>query len=52
VQGTDLHGIDFVGLARAMGCTGQRVSDPHALEAVLRTALQSTGPTLIEVEIA
>ncbi|CAJ0695806.1 Benzoylformate decarboxylase [Ralstonia mannitolilytica] len=52
VQGTDLHGIDFVGLARAMGCTGQRVSDPHALEAVLRTALQSAGPTLIEVEIA
>jgi benzoylformate decarboxylase len=28
------------------------VSDPHALEATLRTALQSTGPTLIEVEIA
>lgn len=52
VQGTDLHGIDFVGLARAMGCTGERVSDPHALEATLRTALQSTGPTLIEVEIA
>ncbi|CAJ0784426.1 Benzoylformate decarboxylase [Ralstonia mannitolilytica] len=52
VQGTDLHGIDFVGLARAMGCTGQRVSEPHALEAVLRTALQSAGPTLIEVEIA
>ncbi|ANA32484.1 Benzoylformate decarboxylase [Ralstonia mannitolilytica] len=52
VQGTDLHGIDFVGLARAMGCTGQRVSDPHALEAVLRAALQSAGPTVIEVEIA
>lgn len=52
VQGTDLRGIDFVGLAHAMGCTGQRVSDPHALEAVLRRALQSTGPTLIEVEIA
>lgn len=52
VQGTDLHGIDFVGLARAMGCAGERVTDPHALEATLRTALQSTGPTLIEVEIA
>ncbi|WP_199027734.1 benzoylformate decarboxylase [Ralstonia sp. ASV6] len=52
VQGTDLHGIDFVGLARAMGCTGERVTDPHALEAMLRAALQSTGPTLIEVEIA
>lgn len=52
VQGTDLQGIDFVGLARAMGCTGERVTDPHALEAVLRTALQSAGPTLIEVEIA
>jgi benzoylformate decarboxylase len=52
VQGTDLHGIDFVGLARAMGCTGERVSDSHALEAVLRTALHSAGPTLIEVEIA
>ncbi len=52
VQGTDLHGIDFVGLARAMGCAGERVTDPHALEAVLRTALQSAGPTLIEVEIA
>jgi benzoylformate decarboxylase len=52
VQGTELHGIDFVGLARAMGCTGQRVSEPHALEEVLRTALQSAGPTLIEVEIA
>lgn len=52
VQGTDLNGIDFVGLARAMGCTGERVTDPHALEAVLRTALQSAGPTVIEVEIA
>lgn len=52
VQGTDLHGIDCVGLARAMGCTGERVTDPHALEAALHTALQSTGPTLIEVEIA
>lgn len=52
VQGTDLHGIDFVGLARAMGCAGERVTGPHMLEATLRTALQSTGPTLIEVEIA
>jgi benzoylformate decarboxylase len=51
VQGTTLAGIDFVALAKGMGCQGQRVSDSNRLATVLAEALNRPGPTLIEVEV-
>jgi len=50
--GTRLAGIDFVELARAQGCGGVRVERSQDLAGVLRTALQSAGPTLVEVCVA
>ena len=47
--GTKLPGIDFVGLARAMGCAGTRVEHPRDLEAALRTAFASKVPHLVDV---
>lgn len=50
--GTQLPGIDFVGLAQSMGCSGVRVERPQDLAATLRDALQSSGPSLVDVIIA
>jgi benzoylformate decarboxylase len=52
VQGTDLPGLDFVALAAGMGCPGTRVTDAERLHDVLRDALASAGPMLVEVVIA
>ena len=52
VQGTDLPGIDFVALARGMGCNAVRITDAAALPGGLRQALRSTGPIVVEVEVA
>jgi benzoylformate decarboxylase len=52
VQGTDLPGLDFVALAAGMGCKGERVSDASRLHDVLRDALRSSKPMLIEVVVA
>jgi benzoylformate decarboxylase len=52
VQGTDLPGLDFVALAAGMGCPGTRVSDAERLHDVLRDALASSGPMLVEVVVA
>lgn len=41
--------IDFVGLARGLGLNAVRVSDPSQLAAVLKDAIGSGGPNLIEV---
>ncbi len=49
--GTDLSGIDFVGLARGFGIPGERVEDPAALGPAFRRALASSAPSLIEVMI-
>jgi benzoylformate decarboxylase len=43
--------IDYVALARALGVTAMRVDTPSALGDVLRSALASDGPTLVEVPI-
>ena len=49
--GTRLPGIDFVGLARSMGCEAVRVERPHDLSAMLTTALQSPVPYLVDVAV-
>lgn len=52
VQGTELPDIDFVALARGMGCVGVRVADPAALRGVLREALAARMVTVVEVVVA
>ena len=43
--------IDFVTLAQSMGVTAQRVTEPSAIDAALRQAYQTNGPTLVEVVV-
>lgn len=50
--GSDLADLDFVGLARAQGCTGVRVTRPELLADVLHEALRSAGPSLVEVVVS
>jgi benzoylformate decarboxylase len=50
--GTDLPGIDFVGLAKAQGCDALRVTDSKELSATLQLALASPRPILVEVVVA
>jgi benzoylformate decarboxylase len=52
LQGTDLPEIDFTALARGQGCAAVTVSDPNQLATVLREALSSTMPILVEVDMA
>ena len=47
--GTDLTGIDFVGLAKSQGCYGVRVQDAGELCGVLDAAIESRAPSLVEV---
>ena len=47
--GTKLPGIDFVGLARSLGCEAVRVERPQDLNATLTAALQSPVPYLVDV---
>ena len=49
--GTKLPGLDFVGLAKALGCTGSRVERAHDLAPALREALQSPTPFLVDVAV-
>jgi benzoylformate decarboxylase len=50
--GTDLPGIDFVGIAKAQGCEGVRVTRAAELETTLRAALAAPRPILVEVVVA
>lgn len=52
LQGTALPGIDFVGLAKSLGCDALNVSDPAQLAQVLRSALAARRPTLVEIDVA
>ncbi|HTR08252.1 MAG TPA: benzoylformate decarboxylase [Paraburkholderia sp.] len=52
VQGTDLPGLDFVGLAAGMGCPGVRVSEAAQLRDTLAGALAGQGPMLVETLVA
>ena len=49
--GVDLPGIDFVALARALGCEAARVDKAENLDSVLMQGLNSKGPFLIEVMV-
>jgi benzoylformate decarboxylase len=49
LPGTDLGGLDFVGLAEAQGVNACRISDAAALEVALDKAFETSGPCLIEV---
>jgi hypothetical protein len=49
--GTQLGGIDFVGLAKAQGCDGLRVDKAADLAATLREAIAAVRPTLVEVVV-
>ena len=48
--GVDIHGPDFVSLARSFGCSACRAADLDELKRALRGAQQEAGPTLIEVQ--
>jgi len=52
VQGTELPDIDFVSLAKGMGCDALRVSDARGLRDALSQALRATVPTVVEVDVA
>ncbi|HSV52958.1 MAG TPA: benzoylformate decarboxylase [Burkholderiaceae bacterium] len=52
LAGTDLPDLDFLALARGQGCDAVRVSDAAKLHDVLREALQSLRPILVEVDVA
>jgi benzoylformate decarboxylase len=49
--GTALPAIDFVALAKGQGIDGVRVDHADALEGVLRNALATEKPTLVEVTV-
>jgi pyruvate dehydrogenase (quinone) len=50
-SGTELGDTDFAGVARALGLTGYRVEQPSELEPVLRLALSTREPTVIDVRV-
>jgi benzoylformate decarboxylase len=51
VQGTDLPGLDFVSIAKGLGCPAVHVDNAEALHGALAKAFSSERPTLIEVEV-
>lgn len=54
VQGTELPDIDFLSLAKGMGCAATLVSDPGDLRAALDLdlALAGKAPNVVEVRVA
>ena len=52
VQGTELPDIDFLSLAKGMGCAARRVSDAAELREALARALDSDSSNVVEVEVA
>ncbi len=52
VQGTRLPDLDFVALARGMGCDGSTARNAGELRAALSSGLARNGPSLIDVHIA
>ncbi len=48
----DNPAIDFAGVAKSMGMTSQLVTDPTKLADVLKAAMASGGPNLVEVIVS
>jgi benzoylformate decarboxylase len=51
LPGTEIAGIDFVGLAESMGVPARRASDVTELDEVLEWSFTTSGPTLVELVI-
>ena len=49
--GVELPGLDFVTIARGMGCAADRVAQSAGLEAALTRALSAEGPFLLEIAV-
>ncbi|MGX9393991.1 benzoylformate decarboxylase (plasmid) [Nitrobacteraceae bacterium UC4446_H13] len=49
--GIDLPGLDFVFLARGLGCSAEHVERPEDLDPVLTKALAATGPVLVDIVV-
>lgn len=52
VQGTALPDLDFVGLARSMGCSAAKVEHAEHLADALKTALADDKPNLVEIIVS
>lgn len=51
IPGIDVDGIDFVALARALGCPAALAETAEELERAFRQSLTNDGPMLIEVNV-
>jgi benzoylformate decarboxylase len=51
MPGTEIAGIDFVGLAESLGIPARRAGDVAVLDEVLEWSFASSGPTLVELLI-
>ena len=49
--GIDLQGLDFVALAKGLGCPGKRVTEVGHLDRILGEALAASGPALVDVVV-
>lgn len=52
VPGIELSGLDFLSLAKGMGCTATKVTKSVDLDDALNGFFASTGPQVLEVEIS
>jgi benzoylformate decarboxylase len=52
VPGTDIQGIDFVTVAKGLGCPGRRVERAAELADALSDALGREGPFIVEIPVA
>lgn len=51
LPGVDLHGIDFVAIAGALGCRTHQVTEPDELSSALTAALADDQPNLIHIRV-
>jgi len=51
VVGSNLGGIDFVSVGQGMGCDGARVDNPQDLDKAISTAINASGPYVLEVVV-
>lgn len=49
--GIDLPGLDFVALAKGLGCPGKRVTNVADLDSTLGEALAAQGPVLVDIAV-